>query len=147
MAQANTDVLEDMLRRNAARRPVSEALPSPSAADAAKRLSVDSPVSPASSTKEEGGFFATFGRSRKPDPATLASLRGLSHTASASMPSLVADGAATKQIAALTDELAAERGKLRAATDAKAALEEELESLSQALFEEVGAALRPRRRR
>jgi hypothetical protein len=135
MAQANADVLEDMLRRNIARR---DAIRSPG--DDAKRLSVDSdssPISPATvaAKHEEGGFFATFGRSSK-NPS-LVNLRGANHGASASMPSLVADGNTTKQIDELKTSLESERAKLKQATDDKAALEAELESLSQALFEEV----------
>jgi hypothetical protein len=151
MAQANTDVLEDMLRRNTARRSLVESTNSmTSPVDDSKRLSTDvlslpegSPVTPASATtpskSEEGGFFATFGRSRKSTPPALASVRGMNHAASASMPSLVPEGAAaaTKQIEDLKGELEGERAKLKKATDEKAALEAELESLSQALFEEV----------
>lgn len=136
MAQANADVLEDMLRRNVARR--SEILRSPAADDAAKRLSVDADLSPTSAggvRHEDGGFFASFGRSSK-NPS-LANLRGMNHAASASMPSLVPDGSASKQIDELKGALESERTKLKQATDDKAALEAELESLSQALFEEV----------
>jgi hypothetical protein len=154
MAQANAELLEDMLRRNQARRSLIESHAT-SPVDDPRRLSVEggassefSPITPNSAVhhakKEEGGFFATFGRSRNSSPPALSSVRGFNHNASASMPSLVSEGAdvAVKQIEELKHQLEGERTKLKKATDDKAALEEELESLSQALFEEVCGALR-----
>jgi len=57
------------------------------------------------------------------------------HLTSPSLPSL--SSVRTKELEDLTAELAKERAAKKAIADQKAALEEELESLSQALFEEV----------
>jgi hypothetical protein len=161
MAQANTELLEDMLRRNQARRSLVESQsggPGMPLHEDTRRYTHDglvppdvmlnaSPVTPvsAASRKEEGGFFASWGRSRgnSPPATATAHIKGLSHIASASMPSLVPEGAAAaaaaaKQIEDLKAELDAEKTKLKKASDDKTALEAELESLSQALFEEVG---------
>lgn len=144
MAQANSELLEDSLKRDAERSRNRASLQEPSSAGTspnpdAPRGSIDSPgpspgyglmaaePSPLSPPQphKEGGLFGSFRGSR-----------GVSHLASASMPSLVGDPA-LKRIEELTKSLEAERSALAAARADKTALEGELESLSQALFEEA----------
>ena len=60
-----------------------------------------------------------------------------SHLTSASLPSLVPPREWEKEVEELRKRLEAEQKAHKAACDAKVALEGELESLSQALFEEV----------
>ena len=60
-----------------------------------------------------------------------------SHLTSASLPSLVPPPDKEKEIEELQRQLEMERKAHKDATDAKTALEAEIESLSQALFEEV----------
>jgi hypothetical protein len=157
MAQANTDLLDDALKRaNASAR--SSAPPSgwrhSSADSSASGPAPETPTSPDSAgvaepKREKEGFFASFGRAHGPPPQALAALRGQNHAASASMPSLLpaagadaaaaaaAADAAKKQVEDLTKALDAERARSEKAAEDKTALEGELESLSQALFEEV----------
>lgn len=62
------------------------------------------------------------------------------HLTSASLPSLIPENSVhEEELAKLSTELEKERKALKEATSAKEALEAELESLSQALFEEVRA--------
>lgn len=65
-----------------------------------------------------------------------------SHLTSASLPSLVPPKDWDKELEDLKHQLEAERQAHKTACDAKTALEAELESLSQALFEEVSSTQR-----
>ncbi|KAI8992924.1 hypothetical protein BD414DRAFT_458322 [Trametes punicea] len=70
-----------------------------------------------------------------------------SHLTSASLPSLVSSKDHEKEIEELQQQLEKERKAHKAACDAKAALEAELESLSQALFEEANRMVATERRK
>lgn len=115
-----------------------------------------SPVVPGSTTPAEGRFFkfrfgpgsqsatgTTFASPKLPASPRMnqvqsASVGGQfhsSHLTSASLPSLLPD--TQKEVETLTAELEKEKKAHAAASAAKEALEAELESLSQALFEEV----------
>lgn len=94
----------------------------------------------------EGRFFKfRFGSTSSPAaasssprlPATPNPQLQASHLTSASLPSLVPARDREKELEDLTGLLEQERKAHKAAQEAKAALEAELESLSQALFEEV----------
>lgn len=104
--------------------------------------------SPAVSSTSENRFFRfRFGNgaastSRPSSPRLSAGqspvLNG-SHLTSASLPSLVPPRDWDKEFEDLQHQLEAERKAHKQAADAKAALEAEIESLSQALFEEVSS--------
>lgn len=121
-----------------------------------KRRSVDSVHSiespghspqPPSATPAEGRFFKfRFGGSSVPSPFPSSprnppspAINGIqpSHLASASLPSLVPARDKDKELEDLAAELERERKARKASDSAKDALESELESLSQALFEEA----------
>ena len=75
---------------------------------------------------------------RVPGSPALTNGYSTQHLTSASLPSLVPEKSVhEEELARLTAELDKERNALKEATNAKEALEAELESLSQALFEEV----------
>ena len=117
--------------------------------------SLDSPghsPQPPSAIPAEGRFFKfRFGSSSAPSPfpsspnnPSSPTVNGIqpSHLASASLPSLVPTTDKDKDLEQLNAELERERKARKAADEAKDALEAELESLSQALFEEVGTSFR-----
>lgn len=103
--------------------------------------------SPAPSTTENRFFRFRFGNgsttpsSSHPSSPRLSAgqspIMNGSHLTSASLPSLVPQMDRDKEIEDLQHQLEAERKARKEASEAKTALEAELESLSQALFEEV----------
>ncbi|KAA1475086.1 hypothetical protein DENSPDRAFT_407555 [Dentipellis sp. KUC8613] len=126
-----------------------------------EKRSLDSPdVENAASPSQDSRFFRfrfSSGRStptqgHSPPPQTKSILNGVrspvvpspgvSHLTSASLPSLL-PGANTKELDDLKVELEAERSKLEKIVGEKRSLEGELESLSQALFEEVRDLISP----
>lgn len=107
---------------------------------------------PQSSTPQDNRFFKFRFNNSAPNPASQSASRpgslsgspqighlGLSqsqqHLTSPSLPSL--SSSRTKEVEDLEKELEKEKQARKKIADAKTALEEELESLSQALFEEV----------
>jgi hypothetical protein len=166
MSQANSELLEDALRRDAARRldtpqsatPTGSAVGSPNpGTGVASPIPADGVVSPVASSaasehRESHGLFGfkipgsgnshapspPVGRSSTPGPPPAQGVAAIrgSHVASASMPSLLADPV-LKRVEELNKTLEAEREALKKARQEKTDLEAELESLSQALFEEV----------
>ena len=99
---------------------------------------------PVPATAESRFFKFRFGNAPSPAPSprlpATPNPNGAfqaSHLTSASLPSLVPARDKDKELEDLTDLLDRERKAHKDATAAKAALEAELESLSQALFEEV----------
>lgn len=124
-----------------------------------KRRSVDSVHSlespghspqPPSAAPTEGRFFKfRFGGSSAPSPfpssprSSTPVMNGIqtSHLASASLPALVPARDKDKELEDMAAELERERKARKASDTAKESLEAELESLSQALFEEVSKIL------
>ncbi|KAM5533740.1 hypothetical protein V8D89_012613 [Ganoderma adspersum] len=100
---------------------------------------------PPSSTTENRFFRFRFGNgsssaSHPSSPRLSAGpspMLNASHLTSASLPSLVSPKDAEKEVEELQHQLEAERKARKDAADAKIALEAEIESLSQALFEEA----------
>ncbi len=167
LALANNEMLEDALRRDVPgsskdvgwRRWSAKEQRERELEDM-KRRSVDSVHSiespghspqPPSVTPAEGRFFKfRFGGSSVPSPfpssprnPSSPAINGIqpSHLASASLPSLVPARDMDKELEDLAAELERERKARKASDSAKDALESELESLSQALFEEVGSGI------
>lgn len=171
LALANNEMLEDALKREGhghskdvgwRRWSAKEQREREMMAGDSRRQSTDSlvsaaefvPMSPASpnvSATEPRFFRFRFGNTT---PNTLSPRIGspnlnasahVSHLASASLPSLVAPRDKDKELEDLAALLEQEKKKHRLALKDKEALEAELESLSQALFEEVHLAfLQPR---
>jgi hypothetical protein len=167
LALANNEMLEDALKRDGPghskdvgwrRWSAKEQRERELAADS-RRQSTDSlgsvdvvapspqQTSPATSTAEPRFFKFRFGNSATTPGTQSPRLSGsmsplppasyASHLTSASLPSLVPARDKDKELEDLTAQLDKEKEKHKATQAAKDALEAELESLSQALFEEV----------
>ena len=166
LALANNEMLEDALKRDGPghakdvgwrRWSAKEQRERELAADS-RRQSTDSvasfdviapspvPQSPLPSAAEGRFFKFRFGNNSmsgvaSPRPGNMSpnpnGAPQTSHLTSASLPSLVPARDVDKELEELTATLEQERKSLKAAQDAKEQLEAELESLSQALFEEV----------
>lgn len=182
LALANNEMLEDALRRDGAghskdvgwRRWSAKEQRERELADSRRQsmesnasqpeLSAPSPApSPVPSTAEGRFFKFRFGnqtpsaispRIGGPASSTLNGQSAAAHLTSASLPSLVPTRDKEKELEELLAQLEQERKAHKAAQTAKEQLEAELESLSQALFEEVSAcmmsypaAVSPRRHR
>lgn len=154
MAQANNEMLEDVLRRDSVRaRNVGWARQaSVSILDddtrSSKSLDVERPATPTQPTSvsptvhpppsQEGRFFKfRFGSTTPSSSSGFATPNGIhpSHLSSASLPSL--SSSKDEEIEKLTSELTEQKKLSKAAIEEKKKVEDELESLSQALFEEV----------
>ena len=154
MAQANNEMLEDALRRDSARAKnvgwgrQSVAL---SVLDddgrSTKSLDAERPATPKQPTNvsptihppqgQEGRFFKfRFGSTTPSSSSGFSTPNGVhpSHLSSASLPSL---SSKDDEIEKLTLELEKQRKECKTALEEKKKVEDELESLSQALFEEV----------
>ena len=154
MAQANNEMLEDALRRDSVRarnvgwgRQASISILDDDPRSA-RSLDTERPVTPNQSTSlsptihppqsQEGRFFKfRFGNTTPIPSVGFPSQNGIhpSHLSSASLPSLSPskDG----EIERLAEELENQKKECQTALDEKKKVEDELESLSQALFEEV----------
>lgn len=133
------------------RRQSTESLTSADAVGPSPVLASPSASAPVPSTAEGRFFKFRFGSTSSPVggsprlPGTMspnlsaASASQASHLTSASLPSLVPARDKDKELEDLAGLLDRERKAHKAAQTAKEALEAELESLSQALFEEVSA--------
>jgi hypothetical protein len=144
MAQANNEMLEDALKQDTTGRAKTVGWRRSTGPSSDETLGEGSPAS----ANGVGGFFSfkrASGTATGTNTPVLGSRgssppapRGVAthHVASASMPSLVADPA-IKQVEELTSALEKERDAAKKAREEKAAVEAELENLSQALFEEV----------
>lgn len=158
MAQANNEMLEDALRRDSVRaRNVGWGrLASVSIIDddsrSARSLDAERPVTPNQPTSvsptihppqnQEGKFFKfRFGSTTPISSSGVTSPNGVhpSHLSSASLPSLASSK--DEEIEKLTAELAKQKKECQTALEEKKKVEDELESLSQALFEEVSVRL------
>lgn len=152
MAQANNEMLEDALKRDNVRaRNVGwgRQTPTPSILDddaqSAKSLDVERPVTPSQPTSlspnplqgQEGRFFKFRFGNTTPMSAAFAPPNGVhpSHLSSASLPSL--SSSKDDEIEKLATELEKKKKECKTALEEKKKVEDELESLSQALFEEV----------
>jgi hypothetical protein len=153
MAQANNEMLEDALRRDIVRaRNVGWARQaSGSILDddtrSARSLDAERPATPNQPAKsptvhppqnQEGKFFKfRFGSTTPSSSSGFVTPNGIhpSHLSSASLPSL--SSSKDEEIEKLTSELAKQKNLCQAALEEKKKVEDELESLSQALFEEV----------
>jgi len=126
MAQANNEMLEDALRRDSVRaRNVGWG-----------RLAVSPTIHPPQG--QEGKFFKfRFGNTTPSSSSGVASPNGVypSHLSSASLPSL--SSSKDEEIEKLTLELTKQKRECQTALEEKKKVEDELESLSQALFEEA----------
>ncbi|KAH6885638.1 hypothetical protein BKA70DRAFT_1337480 [Coprinopsis sp. MPI-PUGE-AT-0042] len=151
--QMNNEMLEDALKKNNAasrdlgwnRRSGAPALPG---GGLERSQSVDYPESPASATSStsENKFFkfrfsTPANQSTQSVPGGQAGSRPgtpvLGNLTSPSMPSLTAARDRERELDELAKELEKERAAKKKALEDKAALEDEIESLSQALFEEA----------
>lgn len=162
---ANNEMLEEALKRDSSgqARDVGWRRTSGRESEAKERASTDSrsmdlvseessgsavpsptvPISapPAVSNAQDNRFFKfrfSGSASSSPRPSSqpgTPALNGLSHLTSPSMPSLPV--LPNKELEELTTQLEKERAARKSIADEKAALEDELESLSQALFEEA----------
>jgi len=160
MAQANNEMLEDALKRDTvrarnvgwARQPVTASILDDETRSArsldAERL--NTPNQPANvsppiytSQGQEGRFFNKFrfGGTTPSSSSVFATPNGVhpSHLSSPSLPSL--SSSRDEEIEKLTLELEKQKKERRIALEEKKKVEDELESLSQALFEEVCARL------
>lgn len=103
------------------------------------------PLPPAPPSSQDSRFFrfrftgSISSRTAVTRPTTPSAVMGAHHLASSSMP--VLPTIATREIEELTSQLEKERAARKTIAEEKAAIEAELESLSQALFEEVGTIL------
>ncbi|KAF8149371.1 hypothetical protein B0H34DRAFT_184226 [Crassisporium funariophilum] len=102
--------------------------------------SAGTPTSSTSNSAPDNRFFkfrfsGSGPNSRPTTPMGSAQSANVHHLTSPSMPSL--SSVRSKELEDLTAELEKEKAARKAITDEKAALEDELESLSQALFEEA----------
>jgi len=155
MAQANNEMLEDALRRDNmraknvgwGRQPATASILDDDARST-KSLDVERPVTPnqpaiASPTihppqGQEGRFFKfRFGNTTPSSLSGFAAPNGVhpSHLSSASLPSL--SSSKDDEIEKLASELEKQKKECQIASEEKKKVEDELESLSQALFEEV----------
>ena len=165
---ANNEMLEEALRREADgrtrdvgwRRTSGRTMPPPGS-DSSPGSATSSPVVPATSaptsipapaplppappSSQDSRFFrfrftgSISSRTAVTRPTTPSAVMGAHHLASSSMP--VLPTIATREIEELTSQLEKERAARKTIAEEKAAIEAELESLSQALFEEVGTIL------
>lgn len=155
MAQANNEMLEDALRRDNVRaRNVGWGRQSTTASildddsRSTRSLEAERPVTPSQSTNvspiihppqgQEGKFFKfRFGNTTPIPSPGFATPNGVhqSHLSSASLSSL--SSSKDDEIEKLTLELEKQRRECKTALEEKKKVEDELESLSQALFEEV----------
>ena len=155
MAQANNEILEDALKRDAVRaRNVGWGRQSVTTsvldddARSTKSLDVERPVTPNQPVNvsptihppqgQEGRFFKfRFGNTTPSSTSGFATPNGVhpSHLSSASLPSL--SSSKDEEIEKLTLELEKHKKECQTALEEKKGVEDELESLSQALFEEV----------
>ena len=158
MAQANNEMLEDALRRDSVRarnvgwgRQASVSVPDDDTRFA-RSLDVDRPVTPNQPTSpsptihppqsQEGRFFKfKFGNTTPSSSSGVATPNGIhpSHLSSASLTSLSLSK--DQEIEKLTSELENQKKARQTALEEKKKVEDELESLSQALFEEASAYL------
>ena len=159
MAQANNEILEDALKRDAVRaknvgwgRQSTTGSVLDDDTRSAKSLEVERPVTPNQSVNisptihpplvQEGRFFKfRFGNTTPTSSSGFATPNGVhpSHLSSASLPSL--SSSKDEEIEKLTLELEKQKKECKTALEEKKKVEDELESLSQALFEEVCAWL------
>ncbi|KAJ3526887.1 hypothetical protein NMY22_g9989 [Coprinellus aureogranulatus] len=156
LVQSNNEMLEEALKRNnAAARDVGWRRGNTPQANIERSQSVDyafggdgphSPSTPQSAgAPPDNRFFNKFRFSSssaaptRPSsrPGTPSNASAVAHLTSPSMPSLTSTSHHAKELEELTAELEKERKAKKAIADEKAALEAELESLSQALFEEA----------
>jgi len=155
MAQANNEMLEDALRRDSARaKNVGWGRQSVIASvldddvRSTKSLDVERPVTPNQPANvsptihppqgQEGRFFKfRFGNTTPSLSSGFATPNGVhpSHLSSASLPSL--SPSKDEEIEKLASELEKHKKECQTALEEKKKVEDELESLSQALFEEV----------
>jgi hypothetical protein len=163
MAQANNEMLEDALKRDSARaRNVGWGRQSATASildddtrstrSPTRSLDVERPATPSQPASvsptihppqsqpqaQEGRFFKfRFGNTTPGSTSGFATLNGVhpSHLSSASLPSL--SSSKDDEIEKLTQELEKHKKECSSALEEKKKVEDELESLSQALFEEV----------
>lgn len=159
LVQANNEMLEEALKRNnAAARDVGWRRGNTPQANIERSQSVDyafgadtphSPATPQSAGVPVDNRFFKFRFSTasatptRPSsrPGTPSNAGAVPNLTSPSMPSLTSTSHHAKELEELAAELEKERRAKKAIADEKAALEAELESLSQALFEEVRAML------
>lgn len=154
MAQANNEMLEDALRRDSVRarnvgwgRQVSVSVLDDDTRST-KSIDAERPTTPSQPTNgsptvhppqnQEGRFFKfRFGSTTPSSSSGFAIPNGIhpSHLSSASLPSL--SSSKDEEIEKLTSDLANQKKLCQAALEEKKQVEDELESLSQALFEEV----------
>ena len=156
MAQANNEMLEDALKSDAVRaKNVGWGRQSVTASilddDARSSRSFDTerPVTPNQPVNvsptihppqgQEGRFFKFRFGNTTPSSSGFATPNGVhpSHLSSASLPSL--SSSKDEEIEKLTSELEKHKKECQTALEEKKKVEDELESLSQALFEEVCA--------
>jgi hypothetical protein len=155
MAQANNEMLEDALKRDAVRaRNVGWGRQSATTSvldddtRSARSLDVERPETPNQPANvsptinppqvQEGRFFKfRFGNTTPSSSSGFAIPNGVhpSHLSSASLPSL--SSSRDDEIEKLTLELGEKKKECKTALEDKKKVEDELESLSQALFEEV----------
>ena len=159
MAQANNEMLEDALKRDSVRarnvgwgRQTSVSVldddnRSTKSLDAERPATPNQPahVSPTVHPPQgqEGRFFKfRFGSTTPSSLSGFAASNGIhpSHLSSASLPSL--SSSKDEEIEKLTLELAKQKNLSQIALEEKRKVEDELESLSQALFEEVCVSIR-----
>jgi len=154
MAQANNEMLEDALKRDSVRarnvgwgrQPVTTSVLDDDGRSV-RSLDAERPGTPNQPTSvsptihppqgQEGRFFKFRFGTTTPSPSSgFASPNGVhpSHLSSASLPSL---SSKDDEIEKLTLELEKQRKECKTALEDKKKVEDELESLSQALFEEV----------
>lgn len=160
MAQANNEMLEDALRRDTARaknvgwgrQPATTSVLDDDTRST-KSLDGERPVTPSQPPNvsptihppqgQEGRFFRfRFGNTTPSLSSGFVTPNGVhpSHLSSASLPSL--SPSRDEEIEKLTLELEKQRKECQTASEEKKKVEDELESLSQALFEEVRIQLR-----
>ena len=125
--------------------PVPAPVPVPVPAPTSAPTSAPAPLPPAPPSSQDSRFFrfrftgSISSRTAVTRPTTPSAVMGAHHLASSSMP--VLPTIATREIEELTSQLEKERAARKTIAEEKAAIEAELESLSQALFEEVGTIL------
>lgn len=159
LVQSNNEMLEEALKRNnAAARDVGWRRGNTPQANIERSQSVDyvfagdgthSPSTPQSAGVPPDNKFFKFRFSSssatptRPSsrPGTPSNAGSVAHLTSPSMPSLTSTSHHAKELEELAAELEKEKRAKKAIADEKAALEAELESLSQALFEEVRVVL------
>ena len=98
---------------------------------------LETPSPPATANRDNRFFKFRFSSSTAPPSRPSSSARPGTPSSALSSPSMPSLPSHVKELEELTAELAKERAAKKTITDEKAALEAELESLSQALFEEV----------